>query len=166
MRSVPLGKAMFMKTLQLVSLAAVLCLAGCKDGEKPADAQSAGGVQEVPPVAPPPVAVAADDEPASWMGKYSGVLPCWNDCDGLKTELEVRSDSSYTLSSLAMGLENKPNIYNGAYHFDKAKSTVTLDAEGDHLKFLVKDGMLKKLDKFGEPEQGAPQEKYLLRRVK
>ena len=84
---------------------------------------------------------------------------------GLKTEIEVRNDSTYTLSSQALGQEDKPRIFNGTYHFNTVKSTITLDAEGDHLKFLVQDDMLKKLDKFGDPEQGAPQEKYLLRRV-
>jgi hypothetical protein len=31
---------------------------------------------------------------------------------------------------------------------------------------LVDNGMLKKLDKFGDPEKGAPQDRYLLKRVK
>lgn len=153
-----------MKTMQLLCLG-LLALGGCKDGEKPADAQN-NTVTEVPPVAPAPVPVPAKEEPASWMGKYAGVLPCYNGCSGLETQIEIRSDSSYTLSSQALGLDDKPNVYNGSYHFDRSKSTVTLDAEGDHLKFLVDNGMLKKLDKFGDPEKGAPQDRYILKRVK
>jgi len=148
-----------MKRMQLLCLAAFMFI-GCKDGEKPTATQDA----QIDTIVVPNEIV--HDTPApGWMGKYSGTLPCWNDCDGLKTEIEVRNDSTYTLSSQALGQEDKPRLFDGTYHYDTIKNTITLDAEGDHLKFLVRDGMLKKLDKFGDPEQGAPQEQYLLKRV-
>lgn len=150
-----------MKSIQLLCLFAAILLIGCKDGEKPTGTQNIPPSGATEPAMTPPVAKPE----TAWIGKYTGVLPCWNDCEGLKTEIEVRNDSTYTLSSQALGQEDKPRLFKGTFHFDASKSTITLDAEGDHLKFLVQDDMLKKLDKFGDPEQGAPHEKYLLKRV-
>ncbi len=152
-----------MKSMQLLYLFAALLVIGCKDGEKPEATQDTVPTETTDPT--PATETSGTKPEATWLGNYAGVLPCRKDCEGLKTEIEVRTDSTYTLSSQALGQEDKPRNFKGTYHFDTAKSTITLDAEGDHLKFLVQDGMLKKLDKFGDPEQGAPQEKYLLKRV-
>lgn len=58
----------------------------------------------------------------------------------------------------------------GTYHLDKTTHVVTLDAEGDHLKFEIIDdgayGMLKKLDKFGDEEKGGLPARYLLHKTK
>jgi len=150
-----------MKTMQLLCLIAATLVIGCKDGEKPTGTQTGPADTTITDDG-----ISAEKPESGWTGKYAGVLPCGNDCDGLKTEIEVRADSTYTLSSQALGQEDKPRLFKGTYHFDTVKNTVTLDAEGDHLKFLVQEGRLKKLDKFGDPEQGAPQEKYLLDKVK
>ncbi|AWH84331.1 hypothetical protein HYN59_04010 [Flavobacterium album] len=152
-----------MKSIQLLCLIAALAMIGCKDGEKPTATQDIAPTGATEPAMSPQM--PPEKTSAAWMGKYAGVLPCWNECKGLKTEIEVRNDSTYTLSSQALGQEDKPRIFKGTFNFNTAKKTITLDAEGDHLKFLVNDGMLKKLDKFGDPEQGAPQEKYLLKKV-
>lgn len=143
--------------MQLLCLIAATLVIGCKDGEKPTGTQTGPADTKITDHG-----ISAE----AWTGKYAGILPCWKDCDGLKTEIEVRADSTYTLSSQALRQEDKPRVFNGKYNFDKAKNTITLDAEGDHLKFLVQHGSLKKLDKFGDPEQGAPQEKYVLEKVK
>lgn len=102
---------------------------------------------------------------AGWYGSYSGSLPC-GDCKGILTKLTVNADKTYTLSSQYLGKEAKPTIYKGTYTLDD-KKIVTLDAEGDHLKFLVKDKdeILVKLDKFGAPEQGGPEARYFLHKV-
>lgn len=151
-----------MKLLQMLCLVAALSLTGCKDGEKPKDLQipNAGAVDTA--AVEKPVA----DASASWMGTYAGTLPCWKDCEGIKTEITVNADSTYTLSSQALGQEKEPRIFKGKYSLQTSKNIITLDAEGDHLKFLVQDNSLKKLDKFGDAEQGAPQEKYVLEKMK
>jgi len=72
------------------------------------------------------------------------------------------------LSSQAIGRDAKPAVYNGTYYRDE-KNIITLDAEGDHLKFKIiddgADGMLQKLDKFGDDEQGGPPARYFLHKV-
>jgi hypothetical protein len=96
------------------------------------------------------------------------VLPCGGDCKGIKTEITVKGDKTYVLSSQAIGRDAKPAVYNGTYYLDK-KNIITLDAEGDHLKFKIiddgADGMLQKLDKFGDDEQGGPPARYFLHKV-
>lgn len=95
-----------MKSMQLLCLLAALLLTGCKDGKKPTGTQDTATGDTIE------TATAADATAAQpgavWMGRYTGTLPCWNDCDGLKTEIEVRTDSTYTLSSQALGQEDKP----------------------------------------------------------
>lgn len=137
-----------MKLLQLLCLILAVSLTGCKDGEKAKDVQN-----------------TAAEKPTEWMGTYTGTLPCRADCEGLKTEITVNADSTYTLSSQAMGQENEPRVFNGKYHLQSSTGIITLDAEGDHLKFKIEDGRLRKLDKFGEREQAGNEEQYLLNRV-
>jgi uncharacterized lipoprotein NlpE involved in copper resistance len=107
------------------------------------------------------VAAATD----AWYGNYSGSLPC-GDCKGILTRITFDKDKKYTMSSQYLGKE-KPIIYKGTYDFDSPKRIATLDAEGDHLKFLVveKDSMVIKLDKFGNREKGAPYARYFLHKV-
>jgi len=97
------------------------------------------------------------------------VLPCGGDCKGIKTEITLKADKTYALSSQAIGRDAKPALYKGTYYLDKATNVITLDAEGDHLKFKIiddgADGMLQKLDKFGADEQGGPPARYFLHKV-
>jgi uncharacterized lipoprotein NlpE involved in copper resistance len=143
--------------MRTIILALLLFALACK--EKPVDARIDNN--DTTSAAQP----ALKPESTAWVGTYSGTLPCWADCTGLKTELTVKADSTYSLSSQAMGLEDKPNVYSGTYHLQSSTKVITLDAEGDHLKFLIQDNSLKKLDKFGNPEQGASQERYVLAKV-
>ena len=94
-------------------------------------------------------------------------MPC-GDCPGIKTEIALNADKTYTLTSEYTS-KAKPATYTGTYYLDEATQVVTLDADGDHLKFKIIDdgayGMLKKLDKFGADEQGGPAARYLLHKV-
>jgi uncharacterized lipoprotein NlpE involved in copper resistance len=159
-----------MKKLQLLCLSAMLTLAiGCKkDSEIPSTEQKEQGtLPKVETDTVPNDSVAGTDEREQpvWMGNYSGSLPC-GDCKGILTKITLNDDMTYLLSSQYIGKETKPNIYKGTYALDE-KNIVTLDAEGDHLKFLVMadDSMLKKLDKFGNEEQGGPEARYFLHKV-
>ncbi|MGV3460823.1 MAG: copper resistance protein NlpE [Flavobacterium sp.] len=148
-----------MKLPHILCLAAIPLLTACKNEEKSADSQTkAIDTISARLTAQPETATA------EWPGKYSGVLPC-GDCKGIKTEIEVRQDSTYTLFSHYLGKGIEPDVYKGIYHFEQSKQMITLDAEGDHLKFQVQDGMLIKRDKFGNPEQGAEEARYYLHPV-
>lgn len=95
-------------------------------------------------------------------GTYTGTLPC-GDCDGLITRLTI-TDTIYSLSSKALGKESIERILTGTFYRDTIKEIITLDANGDHLKFRIMDGQVKKLDKFGIDEQGAPAAAYILKK--
>jgi len=167
-----------MKTIQILCLSALLSFAiGCKKdapAEPTVEQQEQGTLPDatatdtVSPAATDTVAVDSMTTP-KWLGNYSGVLPCGGDCKGIKTEITLKAANAYTLSSQAIGRDAKPALYKGTFYLDKATNIVTLDAEGDHLKFKIiddgADGMLQKLDKFGADEQGGPAARYFLHKV-
>lgn len=106
------------------------------------------------------------DKQITFEGTYSGNLPCEYCKDkGLLTKIIITKDSTYSLLSQELGNEDMPRTFKGTYSFKKSDSIITLDAEGDHLKFKIMDGMIKKLDKFGNEEQGGPAARYLLHKV-
>jgi len=74
-------------------------------------------------------------------------------------------NKTYSLYSQYVGKETKPRVFKGTFYLDAATQIITLDAEGDHLKFKLLDNSVKKLDKFGEDEQGAPAESYVLKKI-
>lgn len=157
-----------MKTCKISLLSALLALSlGCKNdpGKTSVEQQEQGTLPQMENDTIPP---GTDETQTStgWEGSYSGSLPC-GDCKGILTKITISKDKAYTLSSVYMGKETKPTIYKGTYTLDD-KNIITLDAEGDHLKFLVmeQDSMLKKLDKFGNEEQGGPAARYFLHKVK
>jgi uncharacterized lipoprotein NlpE involved in copper resistance len=165
-----------MKNSLIICLTALLIIAtGCKnENEKTTIEQQEQGTLPGPesdtvlPAALDTVTVdtvAANTATGSWYGNYSGSLPC-GDCKGILTKITLKTDKTYELSSQYLGKETKPHLYKGTYNLD-GKNIVTLDAEGDHLKFEVKekDDMLVKLDKFGDPEQGSPAARYFLHKV-
>lgn len=153
-----------MKTLQIICLSAFAALSiGCKKEAAETEEARQTPAIEKPTDTVQDAAVGDNSENAlDWAGTYSGMLPCGGDCKGIKTEITINSDTTYSLSSQALGRDDKPSIYKGTFSWDEAKSVITLDAEGDHLKFKVQEGSLKKLDKFGDAEQGGPQEAYVL----
>lgn len=164
-----------MKIQHLLCLAAITLLTACKNEEKSTDSQTtaidttATAANETTDTldgeAPAKKVPKPDVKTEPWHGKYSGVLPC-GDCKGILTILKVNGDNTYTLSSKYLGKPEQPSDYKGTYHFDKSKNMITLDAEGDHLKFEVQDGMLIKRDKFGNPEQGGQEARYYMHPIK
>jgi uncharacterized lipoprotein NlpE involved in copper resistance len=161
-----------MKTLKITVLAVLLALgAGCqKDDKKTSVEQQEQGTlpnidnDTVPKDTPGGASATDTTDAAKWAGNYSGSLPC-GDCKGILTKITLNNDKTYTLSSQYIGKETRPTVYNGTFNLDK--SIVTLDAEGDHLKFqlMPEDNMIVKLDKFGNEEQGGPAARYYLHRV-
>jgi uncharacterized lipoprotein NlpE involved in copper resistance len=162
-----------MKVLKITVLAALLALdTGCGKDEKKTSVEQKeqGTLPNIEADSPPPVdtmggAQAAGTDTPAWAGNYSGSLPC-GDCKGILTQITLNADKTYSLSSQYIGKQDKPTVYKGSYTLDD-KDIVTLDAEGDHLKFklMPKDDMIVKLDKFGNEEQGGPAARYYLHKV-
>jgi len=99
-----------------------------------------------------------------WAGNYSGVSPC-ADCPGIKTDITLGKDNTYSLQEQYLEKEKTPRTFKGKFSWDEAGSIITLDAEGDHHKFKVMEGRLRMLDKFGDPKQGGKPEDFDLKKV-
>lgn len=144
-----------MKILHTLCLFAALTFIGCKNEQKasPLDQEtvpeSITDADSIPKVTDG----HTSENSLDWAGVYKELLPC-TDCPGITTELTLNSDKTYVLSSQAKNKDKTPRLFKGSFTWDETGSIVTLDAEGDHLKFKVQEGCIKMLDKFGDPKQG------------
>ena len=80
-----------------------------------------------------------------WTGHYKGILPC-ADCNGIETELELKSDYSYELSEEYLGKNNSDFKSKGNFTFDDKTNIVTLDHQGQNRKFFVGDNFVELRD--------------------
>lgn len=140
-----------------LSLTLGVFITGCKN-EQPAPSDTITTNTEVPDPA------HNSQNSLDWAGTYVGTTPCHEPCQGEKTIMQINSDSTYTLSVQAIGQEDVPRLFSGTFHWDTNKNVITLDENGDHHKFQVREGALKELDKFGDPKQLGNQEDYILKK--
>ena len=128
----------------LILCSAILCLFSCGD-EKPKeiDLKSVSGksdFREVP----------------AWIGSYQDTLPC-NDCIGILTRLDLKSDTTYKKSILYIGkgpvFENTFST-KGRWKIDNKLRKLQLDSavEKELIVFeIVGDSILKTCDQNGNP---------------
>jgi len=155
-----------MKLMQITCLSLIMALIiGCKDDSK--KPQGPQDRETVPEAITDTVADTAHNSQNSldWAGTYSGVTPC-ADCPGMKTDITLGSDNTYSLQEQYLEKEKTPRSFKGSFTWDNEKSVITLDAEGDHHKFKVMEGSLRILDKFGDEKQGGKPEDFVLPKVK
>lgn len=156
-----------MKLLQIACLSLLTGFAvSCKDTPKEPEGQ-----QDQETVAPAVTdTLAADaahnsENALDWSGTYSGTTPC-ADCPGMKTDITLNSDNTYSLQEQYLEKEKTPRSFKGSFTWDEGKTVITLDAEGDHHKFKVMENGLRLLDKFGDEKQGGKPEDFVLPKVK
>ena len=157
-----------MKLLQITCLSLFMSFAvGCKDTVKEAEIQQTN--ETVPDTLADTLkskeALHTTENSLDWTGLYSGTSPC-ADCPGIKTDITLNSDTTYTLQEQYLEKEKMPRSFKGSFYWDDTKSVITLDAEGDHHKFKVAMGKLIILDKFGDPKQGGKEEDFTLHKIK
>lgn len=83
-----------------------------------------------------------------WSGEYKGIFPC-ADCEGIKTELELKSDKTYELTEeyQGKGKEHESKV-KGTFSFDANQpSVITLDQNADQRKFFVGENFVEARDK-------------------
>lgn len=83
-----------------------------------------------------------------WPGTYQGILPC-ADCEGIKTQLLLNEDLTYTLKT--QYLEESDSVFseNGKFNWNDSGSAVTLD-NSNHQIYHVGENILFHLDKNGK----------------
>lgn len=97
-----------------------------------------------------------------WDGIYKGELPC-ADCEGIKTELTINSDKTYTLHETYLGKDNTPLETKGTFKWDNEGQRIQL-SEDRHLYF-VGENTLTLLDSDGNRNTGELAELYVLKKV-
>jgi uncharacterized lipoprotein NlpE involved in copper resistance len=101
-----------------------------------------------------------------WAGRYAGVLPC-ADCEGIKAEVILRKDGTYTLITQFVGKEDNPLEESGSFTWDDTGSRVFLPEDNSRPgKFLVVEEKLHVLDKKGKLIRGRLSHLYVLKKVK
>lgn len=159
-----------MKLLQITCLSIVMItIVSCKEEKKPEVLNNEIQPKEVvDSVALDSKTIDPDHTSQNvldWAGRYSGVTPC-ADCPGIKTDMTINNDNTYSLSEQYLEKEKTPRTFKGKFSWDEKGSVITLDAEGDHHKFRVMENKLQILDKFGDPKQGGRADEFMLAKVK
>ena len=87
-----------------------------------------------------------------WAGEYKGVFPC-ADCEGIKMELELKNDKTYTLKSEYLG-EKKENKFEdkGTFEFKEGNFIVLKDAKDpkEEKVFFVTEGSVFMAEKVAD----------------
>jgi uncharacterized lipoprotein NlpE involved in copper resistance len=100
-----------------------------------------------------------------WDGKYKGTLPC-ADCEGIKTELELKDDKTYELTETYLGKGDathlKPMV---SLLSTKTILVITLDDKAQNRKFFIGENTATALDMEGKKVEGSLAEHYVLKKL-
>ena len=153
-----------MKSIYILSLFALMTLTGCKREIKTTDEPTPEPAQTITDSPDSQIPVGDNSQNSlDWSGTYIGTLPC-GDCPGIKTVLKINDDNTYEISSVYLDKKSEPVTARGTFAWDDTGSIITLDADGDHLKFKIQEGSVKQLDKFGDDKQGPNKDSYILKK--
>ena len=111
----------------------------------------------------PPIATGDNSRNAlDWAGVYEGVLPC-ADCTGIRTQLTLREDLSYSLTYEYLSRNPIAFSESGRFTWSEDGSRVTLDTGGEGSRsYQVGENRLFHLDGDGERITGVLAEHYVL----
>ena len=98
-----------------------------------------------------------------WPGTYSGIIPC-ADCEGIKTQIELKADFTYSARNLYIGKSDSVFQENGKFKWNDAGSSITL-INANHQIYKVGENKLFQLDKNGKRIGGDLAENYSLKKA-
>ncbi len=102
----------------------------------------------------------------NWAGKYAGILPC-ADCEGIKTELTLRNNGTYTLATQFLGKEDHSLEESGEFTWDDSGTRIFLPNDRSRPgEFMVDRDKLHVLDREGGLVRGRLAHLYVLKKVK
>ena len=111
-----------------------------------------------------PMAIGDNSQNAlDWEGTYQGTLPC-ADCEGILTEIILRGDESFTMTTQYLGKTDDTKISSGSFEWDTSGSNITLNSD-PNLQYKVGEFVLFKLDNEGNRITGELSENYILRKI-
>ncbi|HPE75736.1 MAG TPA: copper resistance protein NlpE N-terminal domain-containing protein [Draconibacterium sp.] len=98
-----------------------------------------------------------------WQGTYQGILPC-ADCEGLKTQLVLNENLTYSLKTSYLGKEDNIFETKGTFSWDKSGSKITLD-NFEKQVYQVGENKLFHLDKSGSRITGDLANNYIMEKA-
>lgn len=100
-----------------------------------------------------------------WAGVYEGVTPC-ADCEGIKTELTLNQDETFSLSQTYLGKPGEKNKYekSGKFTWNDQGSNITLIAQNVTIEFKVGENQVTMLDMSGNVVSGELANFYVLKK--
>lgn len=108
--------------------------------------------------------MGATEEALPWAGKYEGTLPC-EDCDGIKVEVTINSDDTYSLYQELLGTDMK-GTETGTFTWDEEGGIATLkNEEGRTELYQIGENELIRLDPNGNKVQGEFADQYILKKT-
>ncbi|MGF1683276.1 copper resistance protein NlpE [Photobacterium minamisatsumaniensis] len=169
-----------MKKTLLALVLAGFVLAGCdqKATQEPAQPAEESPASVADPAVPVQLPVEGDEVMAQqvsdpdhtarhaldWNGTYTGVLPC-ADCEGIKTELVLQLDGTFTLVEVYLGKEKGTFEQEGTFNWNAAGNTVSLVGGKDEaVQYFVAENKLFRLDQNGERVTGDLASHYVLKK--
>ncbi|PSW20813.1 copper resistance protein NlpE [Photobacterium sanctipauli] len=168
------------KTLLTLILAGVV-LTGCDQSSTPetttapeSDTAPAAQLEVQPeqlpeveqPVVEQPIADTAHNarNALDWNGTYTGILPCAS-CEGIRTELNIQTDGTFTLTEVYLGEENGTFEQEGTFNWNSAGNTIALVGGRDSaVQYFVAENQLFRLDREGNRITGDLAEHYVLKK--
>lgn len=97
-----------------------------------------------------------------WDGIYQGILPC-ADCEGIKTQLILHKDLTYTLQTQYVGRKDTVFTEKGKFNWVENGGSIILD-NACKQKYLVGENRIFHLDKDGKRISGDLADKYVLKK--
>jgi heat shock protein HslJ len=112
------------------------------------------------------IKITADNSMTSvdWAGTYQGILPC-ADCEGIKTQIVLNKDLSYSLETQYLGKDEKTFQAKGTFKWDENGSKITLD-NTEKQTYQVGENRLFHLDKNGKRITGDLASNYIMEKEK
>ena len=98
-----------------------------------------------------------------WNGTYTGILPC-ADCEGIKTEIELHLNKTYSIKETYLGKSDTQTIHTGHFNFDPQHPSI-IKLNQNMRQYFVAEGYLKALDQNGHEIQGQLAEHYQLQKI-
>lgn len=100
-----------------------------------------------------------------WASLYQGIIPC-ADCEGIKTEIKLNEDLSYTKAIQYLGKSEELIQSTGTFAWDNSGSNITLTEAGSKpYKFKVGENILIALDADGNRLTGDRSTQYNLKKA-
>lgn len=98
-----------------------------------------------------------------WNGTYNGTFPC-ADCEGIKTQLTLNSDSTYTLMQEYLGKTEKIQETGKIQWKENGKSIILTSKEGYKQYFNIYEGRAVLCNAEGEESQSELAAYYILKK--